>query len=92
MEMAGFEDINPWNRAYKYMIITERARDFWHDPKYSELLAVQQEGWTAYAAGQVNDAVNTLEWIACEQQKILFEAGRSEVAPPDSCKTCRLDK
>ncbi|PKN95784.1 MAG: sugar ABC transporter substrate-binding protein [Chloroflexi bacterium HGW-Chloroflexi-7] len=92
MEMAGFEDINPWNRAYKYMIITERARDFWHEPKYSELLAVQQEGWTAYAAGQVNDAVNTLEWIACEQQKILFEAGRSEVAPPDSCKKCRLDK
>jgi len=92
MEIEGFEDINPWNRAYKYMLTTEHARDFWHEPKYSELLAVQQEGWTAYATGQVNDAVNTLEWIACEQQKILFEAGRSEVAPPDSCKGCRLNK
>ena len=86
----GFEDINPWNRAYKYMLQSDRARDFWHEPKYSEMLAVQQEGWTAFAAGVVNDAKNTLDWIACEQQKILFEAGRSEVAPPDVCKTIQL--
>lgn len=92
MTSPGFEDINPWNRAYKYMLTTEHARDFWHEPKYSELLAAQQEGWTAFAAGQVNDAKNTLEWIACEQQKILYEAGRSEVAPPDSCKTVQLNK
>ena len=88
----GFEDINPWNRAYKYMLQTGRARDFWHEPNYSEMLAAQQEGWTAFASGQVNDAANTLEWIACEQQKILYEAGRSEVAPPDSCKDVQLDK
>jgi len=92
MTKEGFEDINPWNRAYKYMLQTDRARDFWHEPNYSEMLAAQQEGWTAFASGQVNDAANTLEWIACEQQKILYEAGRSEVAPPDSCKDVHLDK
>lgn len=85
LETPGFDDIQPWFRAYKYMLRTENARDFWHEPKYSEMLAVQQEGWTAFASGQVTDAKNTLEWIACEQQKIMYEAGRSEIAPPDSC-------
>lgn len=85
LESPGFDDIQPWFRAYKYMLRSDRARDFWHEPKYSEMLAVQQEGWTAYASGQVDDAENTLEWIACQQQKIMFDAGRSEIAPPDSC-------
>jgi len=92
LTMEGFDDVNPWNPAYKYMLTTEHARDFWHEPQYSELLAAQQEGWTAFATGQVNDAANTMEWIACEQQKIMFEGGRSEVAPPDSCKDVKLDK
>jgi len=86
----GFENIQPWFRAYKYMLREDRARDFWHEPKYSEMLAVQQEGWTAFAAGQVKDAMNTLEWIACQQQKIMFEAGRSNIAPPDACKNVTL--
>jgi len=86
----GFEDIQPWFRAYKYMLREDRARDFWHEPKYSEMLAVQQEGWTAFAAGQVTDPMNTLEWIACQQQKIMFEAGRSKIAPPDTCKNVTL--
>lgn len=86
-----FDNINPWNRAYKYMLTRERARDFWHDPKYAEMLAVQQEGWTSYASGQVDDAANTLDWIACQQQKILFDAGRSEVPPPDECADIVLE-
>lgn len=88
----GFEDIQPWFRAYKYMLTTDRARDFWHEPKYSEMLAVQQEGWTAFAAGQVTDAMNTLDWIACQQQKIMFEAGRSEIKPPSECGSITLGK
>lgn len=92
LNSPGFEDIQPWFRAFKYMLTTEHARDFWHDPKYSELLSTQQEGWTAFAAGQVNDAKNTLEWIACQQQKILFDAGRSKIAPPDSCNSVQLNK
>lgn len=92
MNDPEFESINPWNRAYKYMLTTEHARDFWHEPNYSELLAVQQEGWTAYASGQVDDAMNTLEWIACQQQEILYNAGRSDVAPPDSCYDVQLEQ
>lgn len=88
----GFEDINPWNRAFKYMLTTDHARDFWHVSKYSELLAAQQEGWTAFAAGQVTDAKNTLEWIACQQQKIMFDSGLSTVAAPDSCSSVELNK
>jgi len=88
----GFEDIQPWFRAYKYMLKKERARDFWHEPKYSEMLAVQQEGWTAFASGVVKDAMNTLNWIACQQQKILYEAGRSKIAPPDWCQGVELNK
>jgi len=86
----AFDDINPWNRAYKYMLNENRARDFWHEPNYAEMLATQQEGWTAYASGQVDDAMNTLNWIACEQQKVLFENDRSEVAPPAECADIAL--
>jgi multiple sugar transport system substrate-binding protein len=85
-----FDSINPWNRAYKYMLQSDRARDFWHEPNYAEMLAVQQEGWTAYASGQVTDASNTLNWIACQQQKILFDNGRSETAPPAECDGINL--
>jgi len=86
----GFENIQPWFRAYKYMLHTYRARDFWHEPKYSEMLAAQQAGWTAYASGEVSNPKNTLDWIACQQQKILYEAGRSKIAPPDVCKNIKL--
>jgi multiple sugar transport system substrate-binding protein len=87
----SFEEINPWNRAYKYMLQPDRARDFWHEPNYSEMLAVQQEGFTAYVSGQVDDAVNVLEWIACRQQSILYENMRTDVAPPDSCDDVTLE-
>ncbi len=85
LEKPGFEEIQPWFRAFKYMLRTDRSRDFWHDPKYSEMLAAQQEGFTAYATGQIEDPKLGLEYAACQQQKILFEAGRSKIAPPDSC-------
>ena len=89
---AGFEEIQPWFKAYKYMMVSDNARDFWHEPTYAAMLSTQQEGFTAFATGQVNDAKNTLEWIACEQQKIQFEAGRSPIAPPDTCKSVTLNK
>jgi multiple sugar transport system substrate-binding protein len=90
LELPEFDTINPWNRAFRYMLSEKNARDFWHEPNYSEMLAVQQEGWTAFASGQVTDAANTLEWIACQQQKILFDNGRSEVAPPATCDNVTL--
>ncbi len=54
------------------------------------MLAAQQEAFTAYATGQVDDPMLALEWAACQQQKILFEAGRSQIAPPDSCENIQL--
>lgn len=86
-----FEEINPWNRAYKFMLQPGRARDFWHEPNYSEMLATQQEGFTAYVSGQVDDAQNTLDWIACQQQEILFDNDRSEVEPPEECEDITLE-
>lgn len=90
LELPEFDSINPWNRAFRYMLNENRARDFWHEPNYSEMLAAQQEGWTAFASGQVSDAMNTLNWIACQQQKILFENDRTEVAPPAECDNITL--
>lgn len=80
-----FDSINPWNRAYKYMLQDNRARDFWHEPNYQEMLALQQEAFTAYAAGDTDNAMRVLEWVACQQQEILFNNGRSEVEPPEEC-------
>lgn len=81
-----FDSINPWNRAYKFMLQNERAQDFWHEPNYSEMLALQQEAFTAFAAGTYNDPLAVLNFVACEQQQILFDNGRTEVAPPDDCE------
>lgn len=86
MNDPSFEDINPWNRAFKYMLEDGRARDFWHEPNYAEMLALQQEEFTAYAAGEYDDALSVLEFVACEQQAILFDNGRTDVPPPDSCE------
>ncbi|MEM6530617.1 MAG: extracellular solute-binding protein, partial [Chloroflexota bacterium] len=86
MNDPSFEDINPWNRAYKYMLEDGRARDFWHEPNYSEMLALQQEEFTAYAAGEYDNALSVLQFVACEQQAILFDNGRTEIEPPEACE------
>ncbi|MEO1666797.1 MAG: extracellular solute-binding protein [Chloroflexota bacterium] len=86
MNDPSFEDINPWNRAYKYMLEDGRARDFWHEPNYSEMLSLQQEEFTAYAAGEYDDALSVLQFVACEQQEILFDNGRTDIEPPEECE------
>jgi multiple sugar transport system substrate-binding protein len=83
----GFDDLHPWHRAYKYMLGADRTADCWHDPSYLELLSVQQEAFHTYATGIVEDAKQVLDWIACRQQKILFDAGRSAVPPPAGCES-----
>jgi multiple sugar transport system substrate-binding protein len=85
LEMPGFDDIQPWFRVMKYMLKQEHARDFWHDPKYAELLAVQQDAFRAYVTKQIDDPALALEYAACQQQKILFESGKSTISPPASC-------
>jgi multiple sugar transport system substrate-binding protein len=68
------------------MIEDGRARDFWHEPNYSEMLALQQEEFTAYAAGEYDNALSVLQFVACEQQEILFDNGRTDIAPPEECE------
>lgn len=78
-----FESMKPWYKAYKYMLTEERARDFWHDPKYSEMLAIQQAAFLAYATGIIKDPKKALDYAAYQQQKSLYRAGRTDIAPPD---------
>jgi multiple sugar transport system substrate-binding protein len=85
-----FDSINPWNRAYKFMLEPGRSRDFWHDPKYSEMLALQQEGFTSYMSGQTKSAKQTLDYIACGQQQILLDEGVAKVAPTAACASASL--
>jgi multiple sugar transport system substrate-binding protein len=85
-----FNDINPWNRTYKFMLEDGRSRDFWHDPKYSEMLSVQQEGYSSFVTGQSTDAQAVMDYIACQQQQILSDSGTSTIAPSDMCATTSL--
>ncbi|AWN15418.1 extracellular solute-binding protein [Salinisphaera sp. LB1] len=81
LESDGFDDIQPWFRAYKYMLSEGRTKDFWHDPNYAKMLDVQQEAFTAYAAGNAKDPKQVLDYIAYQQQKILHDAGETKQAP-----------
>jgi multiple sugar transport system substrate-binding protein len=85
-----FNELNPWTRTFKYMLEEGRSRDFWHDPKYSEMLSVQQEGYSSYVTGQSKDAQGVLDYIACQQQQILNDSGTSKIAPSDKCATVSL--
>jgi multiple sugar transport system substrate-binding protein len=85
----AFDDLNPWNRAYKFMLTGDRSRDFWHHPKYAEMLALQQEGFSAFMTGQNADAKAVLDYIACGQQQILNDVGDAP-AVPDMCYSVSL--
>lgn len=85
-----FDEINPWNRTYKFMLEDGRSRDFWHDPKYSEMLAIQQEGYSSFVTGQSSDPKAVLDYIACAQQQILNDSGTAKTAPSDMCAMTSL--
>ncbi|TNC63233.1 extracellular solute-binding protein [Rubellimicrobium roseum] len=89
LNSPDFDTINPWNRAYKYMLTDGRSRDFWHHPKYAEMLALQQEGFSAFMTGQNEDAKAVLDYIACGQQQILADAGNAPMVP-DMCYSTSL--
>ena len=90
LSRADFNDINPWNRTYKFMLEDGRSRDFWHDPKYSEMLAVQQEGYSSFVTGQSTDPQAVLDYISCAQQQILNDSGTAKTAPSDMCAMTSL--
>jgi multiple sugar transport system substrate-binding protein len=90
VEAPGFTESSVYARAFKDMLTEGRSRDFWHVPEYAELLAVQQEAYNAYAAGQVTDPKRVLDYIAVKQQEIMLKAGRTKVAIPAEFKNITL--
>ena len=81
LESTGFDDLQPWFRAYKYMLQDGKTLDFWHDPNYAKMLSDQQEAFTAFSTGQVKDARKALDYIAYKQQQTLYDAGETKTAP-----------
>jgi multiple sugar transport system substrate-binding protein len=82
LSSPGFDAIQPWYTTYKHCLTSEHARDFWHVPQYAELLALQQEAFTAFATGSAKDAKAVLDYVAAQQQQILYDAGLAKSAPP----------
>ena len=80
--------MQPHFRAYKYML--DKSQDFWHDPNYAEMLAIQQEAWNGYMSDVIDDPMLALTYPACKQQGILYDAGRTETAPSDACADVKL--
>ncbi|NJO17760.1 MAG: extracellular solute-binding protein, partial [Thioploca sp.] len=81
-EIPGYENIQPWFKAYKYMLTEEHAKDFWHEPSYFEILSIQQKAITDYASGKVTHAQQVLDYVAYTLQLILYESARSQIPPP----------
>ena len=54
------------------------------------MLAVQQEAFTAYATGQIDDSAHVLAYTACKQQAILFDSGTASTEPTGICSGIRL--
>lgn len=90
VEAAGFEESSVYARAFKEMLGEGKSRDFWHLPEYAELLAIQQEAYNGFAAGQYTDAKKVLDFIAVKQQELLLSKGRTKVAIPDDLKGITL--
>jgi multiple sugar transport system substrate-binding protein len=88
LDSDGYEELQPHFRAYKFMI--DKSRDFWHDPAYAELLAVQQEAWNGYLTDVVTDAMQAMRYTACQQQQIFYDAERSDIEPSEGCADITL--
>jgi multiple sugar transport system substrate-binding protein len=89
LERSDFDQIQPWFKAYKFML-DGRSKDFWHHPNYSRMLSVQQEAFTSYMTGQTDDPMAALNYAACQQQQILHDAGTAAKAPSDACSGANL--
>lgn len=89
LERSDFDQIQPWFKAYKFML-DGRSKDFWHHPNYSRMLSVQQEAFTSYMTGQTDDPMAALTHAACQQQQILHDAGTAAKGPSDACSGANL--
>lgn len=75
-----FDSINPWNRADRHGLEPGQSRGFWHDPSYSEMLSLQQEGFTSFLSGKT----------ACGQPRILYNSDAAKNAPSSKCSAVSL--
>ncbi len=90
LSRSDFDDMQPWFRTYKYMLSEGRSRDFWHHPKYAEMLSLQQEAFTSFMTGQTSDPQKVLDYVACKQQSILFQAGTAKEKASAACSSISL--
>lgn len=81
----NFDSLQPHFHAYRYMLQNNHSKDFWHDPNYAEMLSEQQKAFSAYLTDVITDPMQALKYAACMQQQILFDAGRTDIQPSDSC-------
>ena len=90
LDSPGFDNIQPWFKTYKFALTTEHAKDFWHQPQYAEMLALQQEAFTAFATGAAHDARSVLDYVAAQQQHILYDAGATKTPPPPNWESIQM--
>jgi multiple sugar transport system substrate-binding protein len=90
LDKAGFEDIQPWFKAYKYMLSESKGRDFWHNPLFAVMLHKQQEALHAYITGQVEDPKVALDYAAYGLQKLMYDYGYTKNKPPKSAAKLKL--
>lgn len=86
----NFEGLQPHFRAFKYMLQEGRSRDFWHDPNYAQMLAEQQEAFSAFVTDIVTDPMVALKYAACKQQELLYDDERTDIEPSDACADVTL--
>lgn len=73
MAEANYDELRPWNRAYKEML--DWQKDVWHVPEFFEMLTQQQEQIDKAITGQ-QTAKEALDAAAAFQQQVLEDAGR----------------
>ncbi len=90
LDKPGFEKIQPWFKAYKFMLNESRGRDFWHNPLFAVMLHKQQEAFHAYLTGQVKDPRVALDYAAYGLQKLMYDYGYTKKKPPAKAAEIKL--
>ncbi len=91
LNKPGFEDIQPWFKAYKFMLSESKGRDFWHNPLFAVMLHKQQEAFHAYITDQVKDPKVALDYAAYGLQKLMYDYGYTKNKPPASASKIKLE-
>src|SRR3712207_9496051 len=74
----------PYTTLFRSYMLQGKSRDFWHDPNYAQMLAAQQEAFSAYMTDVITDPMQALKYAACQQQQILYDGERTDIEPSRS--------